>query len=545
MSINRVYNVMFHTHTISGIIISAALYVIFFTGSISFFKEEIQAWENNETSTKGDYFGQANFDSILKNIEKEHELKSKDVSIFYNSGQHAFVSLSESKDTLANKAKIEGAEKKGKKSGKSKERRPKRVFIKTDLVSNEFQSQERSYNLGEFFYRLHFFAQLNFYGVSGYIFAGFVSFFFLFAILTGVIVHWRKIIPSFYVFRPKEKWKTIWTDAHVSLGMIGLPFQFMFAVTGCYLIIAYSIMLPPVKSVLFNDDSEAFEKVVYANNNTEYDFKKDPLTKTVSYTAFVNQVTKKWPNLKLTRVQIFNFGDVNMHVKVTGQPKYNDKFLAGEGYITYRALDNKVVDQKDPYAASTSYVDGSSSILQRLHYGDYGGYGLKIIYFILGLVTCFVIISGVLIWLVARDKKNIPEYKRRFNIWLVRIYMAICLSMYPITAVTFIIVKCLNGYEIDKKTLIYSVFFWGWLVLSTLFIIKGDNYFTNKVSLISGSILGFLVPISNGIMTGNWPWVTWQKGYIQIFVMDVFWIVLSLTALAIVFKLKPKIEFVK
>lgn len=545
MSNNRIYNVMFHTHTISGIIISAALYVIFFTGSISFFKEEIQAWENNETSIKGDYFGRANFDSILKNIEKEHELKSKDVSIFYNSGQHAFVSLSETKDTLVNKAKIEGAEKKEKKSGKSKEKRPKRVFIKTNLVSNEFQSQERSYNLGEFFYRLHFFAQLNFYGVSGYIFAGFVSFFFLFAILTGVIVHWKKIISSFYVFRPKEKWKTIWTDAHVSLGMIGLPFQFMFAVTGCYLIIAYSIMLPPIKSVLFNDDSEAFEKVVYANNNIEYDFKKAPLTKTVSYTAFVNQVTKKWPNLKLTRVQIFNFGDVNMHVKVTGQPKYNDKFLAGEGYITYRALDNKVVDQKDPYAASTSYVDGSSSILQRLHYGDYGGYGLKIIYFILGLITCFVIISGVLIWLVARDKKNIPEYKRKFNTWLVRIYMAICLSMYPITAVTFIIVKCLNGYEIDKKTLIYSVFFWGWLVLSTLFIIKRDNYFTNKVSLISGSILGFLVPISNGIMTGNWPWVTWQKGYIQIFVMDVFWIVLSLTALAIVFKLKPKIEFEK
>ncbi len=536
---------MFHTHTISGIIISAALYVIFFTGSMSFFKEEIQAWENNEVSANGVYFNEANFDSILKNIEKEHELRSKDVTFFYNSGQNAFVSLSESKDTLANKATLAAAEKNGKKLGKSKGRRAKRVFIKVNLVSNNFESQARSYNLGEFFYRLHFFAQLNFYGVSGYIFAGFVSFFFLFAILTGVIVHWKKIISSFYVFRPKEKWKTIWTDAHVSLGMIGLPFQFMFAVTGCYLIIAYSIMLPPVKSLLFNDDSEAFEKVVYANNNTEYDFKKDPLTKTVSYTTFVNQVTKKWPNLKLTRVQIFNYGDANMHIKVAGQPKYNDKFLAGEGYITYRALDNKVVDQKDPYAASTSYVDGSSNIIQRLHYGDYGGYGLKIIYFILGLVTCFVIISGVLIWSVARDKKNIPEYKRKFNTWLVGIYMAICLSMYPITAMTFIIVKCLNGYEIDKKTLIYSVFFWGWLVFSTLFIIKRDNYFTNKVSLISGSILGFLVPISNGIMTGNWPWVTWQKGYIQIFVMDVFWIVLSLTALAIVFKLKPKREFVK
>lgn len=535
---------MFHTHTISGIIISAALYVIFFTGSISFFKEEIQAWENNEITTNKDLFSQANFDSILKNIEKEHELKSKDVTFYYNSGQNAFVSLSESKDTLANKAKIVETRKKGEKSGKSKGRRPKRVFIKVNLVSNESQSQERSYNLSEFFYRLHFFAQLNFYGVSGYIFAGLISFFFLFAILTGVIVHWKKIISSFYVFRPKEKWKTIWTDAHVSLGMIGLPFQFMFAVTGCYLIIAYSIMLPPVKSLLFNNDSEAFEKVVFANNSTEYAFKKDPLNKTVSYTDFVNKTTKQWPNLQLTRVQIFNYGDTNMHIKVAGQPKYNDKFLAGEGYITFRAVDQKVVDQKNPYA-STSYVDGSSSIIQRLHYGDYGGYGLKIIYFILGLVTCFVIISGVLIWLVARDKKNIPEYKRKFNAWLVNIYMAICLSIYPITALIFIVVKCFNDPEIDKRALIYNVFFWSWLALSIFFIIKRDNYFTNKASLISGSILGFLVPLSNGIKTGNWPWVTWQKGYIDIFVIDIFWIILSITSLTIYFRLKPKSEYVK
>ena len=33
---NRIYNILFHTHTVSGIVISVALYVIFFTGSFSF-----------------------------------------------------------------------------------------------------------------------------------------------------------------------------------------------------------------------------------------------------------------------------------------------------------------------------------------------------------------------------------------------------------------------------------------------------------------------------------------------------------------------------
>ncbi|WCC44944.1 hypothetical protein PJW08_01285 [Tenacibaculum finnmarkense] len=37
----RNYNVFFNTHTVSGIVISVALYVIFFAGAFSFFKEEI------------------------------------------------------------------------------------------------------------------------------------------------------------------------------------------------------------------------------------------------------------------------------------------------------------------------------------------------------------------------------------------------------------------------------------------------------------------------------------------------------------------------
>jgi uncharacterized iron-regulated membrane protein len=50
---NRIYNILFHTHTISGIFISLALYVIFFAGSFSFFRDEINSWERNEPLAAG------------------------------------------------------------------------------------------------------------------------------------------------------------------------------------------------------------------------------------------------------------------------------------------------------------------------------------------------------------------------------------------------------------------------------------------------------------------------------------------------------------
>jgi len=84
------------------------------------------------------------------------------------------------------------------------------------------------------------------------------------------------------------------------------------------------------------------------------------------------------------------------------------------------------------------------------------------------------------------------------------------------------------------------VFFWGWLILSVLFTTKHDNYFTNKTCLILGSFFGILVPIANGIMTGNWIWVSLSKGYTQIFVVDIFWVLLSITAFFAVLKIKKK-----
>lgn len=518
----RVYNIMYHTHTISGIIISALLYVIFFTGSISFLRHEIIAWERNEP-VNDDYFSKVNFDNLLGSLEKQHDLKGRDIAFYQRvEGQMAATSISTSKDTLL------------------QDKSSRREFFLTNMTTYKMEKYQDAYTMGEFFYRLHFFAQLNFFGRSGYLLSGFVAFFFLFAVITGVIVHWKKIISSFYVFRPKAKLKTIWTDAHVALGIIGLPYQFMFAVTGVYLIIGYAIMLPPASSIVFHNDEKAMASVVYPEPNLNYNYEGAALSNAISYNDYIYRTKTKWPELKIKGLQIFNYGDANMHVKVEGSPRYSDKLL-GSAYVVYKADNGAIVDEQAPNS-KTTYLEGTTDVLKRLHYGDFGGYGMRLIYFALGLVTCFVILSGVMIWLVARDKKHVANYKRKFNRWLVHIYLAVCLSLYPMTAFVFTVVKVFGqDYGVDKKTLIYQVFFWGWLLLSAIFTLKRDNYFTNKTCLMLGSLLGFLVPIANGIFSGNWLWVSWQKGYSQIFVVDMFWILLSLTALAVTVRLKPQV----
>ena len=76
----RNYNVFFNTHTVSGIIISIALYVIFFAGAFSLFKEEIQFWEEGKPLSYTERQN-INFNKLLDNLNDDYELKGRDIQM--------------------------------------------------------------------------------------------------------------------------------------------------------------------------------------------------------------------------------------------------------------------------------------------------------------------------------------------------------------------------------------------------------------------------------------------------------------------------------
>src|SRR5699024_9683019 len=173
-----------------------------------------------------------------------------------------------------------------------------------------------------------------------------------------------------------------------------------------------------------------------------------------------------------------------------------ERSLTGQGKLVFDVASKKEIHINSPF--DTTYADMSIGLMDRLHFGDFGGLGLRIVYFVLGLISCFVILSGILIWLVARDKKHIDARKRVFNRWMGHSFLSICLSMYPATAFTFVAVKLfVTGYDATRMTSIYQLFFYSWGVFTLFFVAKHNDYFTNKWSLISGAIIGVCVPIAN------------------------------------------------
>ncbi len=55
-----------------------------------------------------------------------------------------------------------------------------------------------------------------------------------------------------------------------------------------------------------------------------------------------------------------------------------------------------------------------------------------------------------------------------------------------------------------------AVFFGSWL-LAVLYTLAFRNVArTHRTLLVVGGVLTLLIPVANGLTTGDWPWVTWS-----------------------------------
>ncbi|AUC14935.1 hypothetical protein BTO06_07190 [Tenacibaculum sp. SZ-18] len=514
----RNYNVFFNTHTVSGIVISVALYVIFFTGAFSLFKEEIELWEAPKTEKRSSK-ANINVDSVLNHLDEKYSLKGRDIQLNLDvKGNTIYSFLGEVKDSTVAKKEVHG----------------EFLYINTETL--EKRTYEENYSLGEFLYRLHFFAQIPYVGVY---LAGFVALFFLFAIVTGVIVHWKKIIPNFYHFNPKIALKRVWTDAHTALGIIGLPYQFIFAVSGAYFALSILVLLP-ANFLYGGDQGKLIGDMRPERKVVKWIGEKDHHQNAIGFNTALNQVSSEWKNFHISQCFIKNYGGKNMQYVITGELEDQDRFV-GIGRMVIDSYSGDILDKKIPN--ELDYLVDSQFVMSRLHFASYGGTPLKIIYFVLALITCFVIITGVLIWIEARNKKSKTLKQRLYTTKVGHIYLAICLTLFPVTALFFIIVKILpEVYETQKMSILYTWFFGVWLILTLYYRFKRNNYFTNKTTLLIGGILGFIVPVVSGLVSNNWIWKTYANKQFEIFTIDVLWLFLSITALLIYFKIKPSIK---
>ena len=500
---NRLYNITFHTHTVSGIVISFALYVIFFAGAFTLFKEEFYQWENPQA--RQPITEKIDYDELLATVKKNKPSfdLSEDITIRIPSKK-------------VPRVQIYGHEivPKGK---------PEKHYDITYFPTTKTFSEEEKTTIGETLYRLHFFDQIPFIG--RYL-SGFVALFFAFAVITGLMIHWRNIFSKFNGFSIKGSWKQIWTNSHTVFGLIGLPFQFMYAITGAYYMLSLLVLLPVV-IVFYNGDQERALKDIVAERALDTNENSPLSNKNQNITNILDNLKQSRPDVELHYIQIKNY---NREDGMMAAAVDNIKTFAGNGSATFTLRDGKMVANYLP--GNKTYAQSVLYGITRLHYATFGGLILKVIYFLLALFTGFVIISGVLLWKEARNKKTYTDNQKRFHQRVTKTYLAICFGLFPAVAILFS-TELLVPNTANHVFWVKTAFFVSWLMFTIAGLFSKNEAKATQLYLFLGSIFSIIVPLTNGFITGDWIWVSLAKNNFYVAGTDLFWLGTGLISLSL------------
>ncbi|MEM0930912.1 MAG: PepSY-associated TM helix domain-containing protein [Bacteroidota bacterium] len=508
----RSYNVFFNLHTVSGIAITIGLFVIFLAGAFALFRSEINNWQYNEPNRP--YRTVIDYDKVLKQVEQQgHNTKGGTFSIFYRkTGDYVNVkaTLNKENDSITSIDKAMD----------TKNTQSISMRLHPNSYTQLDQSDQPQEFLGNYINELHFFNQIP---GAGKFLAGLVGLFFGLAIISGVIVHWKKIIPNFFTFRIKSSVKNLWTDAHVALGILGLPFQLMYAITGAFLGV-FGLFFLAVFFIQYGGDSQKLENTLYpdlANLGREDYLGPTHGLDSISINRLIHSDLKSLDpdEISFILVNILDYqekqGELTLQIEYTGESQFITK-----AYKKIRIADGLLLHKRsiDDYG----YGELTGTVMDKLHDGNFGGFFIKITYFVLSLITCYVILSGVLIWLVAREKKSYSS-KAKFNRNVGAVFIGSCMGLFPAIALFFCLVKLFP----KRFGVMSSIFLLFWLAYTIYSYFIKSPFKINKHALFLAGGLGLLIPVLNGIQSGLWFWKSLVMGYPDAFFVDVGWLFLG------------------
>lgn len=211
--------------------------------------------------------------------------------------------------------------------------------------------------------------------------------------VSGFIIH-RHLIRDAFTLRKRETSALTARDRHSVAGTWGLPFAFLLAFTGCFFSFAGSIGIPALAMVAFGGNVSQAQRIV---NGTQFE-RPGKRIKTGDLDAMLADARKRSGAVP-AGISVQFFARKNARVTISHFPKFGE--LRGKLYV-YRGLTGEFVKEKPGVGQVPSSGSNLLAIIGPLHFGNFAGLLSKAIWVALGFSSCYVIISGLTLWLRRR-----------------------------------------------------------------------------------------------------------------------------------------------
>ncbi len=366
-------------HTWAGLVLGWLLFAIFVTGTLSFFKTEINLWMRPEMHGLPAADGQT--------AEKALAALHRQVPGVTQWIMH-----------LPN------------------ERDPAVNLLWRDRSNGRFETLRlnpqtgdaiaaRQTMGGDFFYRFHFelrTAPQGRWTLQGRWVVGVATLLMFIALLTGVVTH-RRIFKDFFTFRPTKGGQRAWLDAHNVSGVLVLPFYLMITFSG--LMIFHSMYMPSGIAAAYSGADGKVDSATYFSDlqgeKPERRARRDPAAKAeplppMPLSAMVAAAQQQWEGGRIGTIQARRDGKGHPVVEVMRHE--GDRLQYRPPRLLFDGTTGQRIAEADPASAAIK----TYGVLYGLHMARFAGPGLRWTLFGFGVLGSLMIATGMVLWSVKR-----------------------------------------------------------------------------------------------------------------------------------------------
>ncbi|MFT4179095.1 MAG: PepSY-associated TM helix domain-containing protein [Thermomonas sp.] len=381
-------------HTWIGLITGMALFIAFYAGAVTVFTHELQDWQQpaSQDVQTGDALAQSQalLDAVLaQHGDDEGEL---------------FLTLPGTRSARAAAYWFDEG------NGSRKE------YVLDD--AGKLTEANTRAGFVQFIYDLHFTAGLP-RTVGTYLF-GIVCVLYGLALVSGVVIYAPVFFRDLFALRVGKNLKRMWQDAHNVVGMLSLPFHVVFAWSGAVLCIGFILLAPFQFLVYDNKLLTILEHDLEASAHVQPAGVRAPM---LPLADVLRRAKLELPELEPDSFGFHDPGDANAQVAVFGHA--DQRRLASAAAVVLDAASGKFVAKVEP----TQYTPGRAFLnsLTALHFGNFGHYAVKWLYFLLGLAGAFLFYGGNLLWIEARRKRRQVEQPFKTRV-MAALTLGVCLG---------------------------------------------------------------------------------------------------------------------
>ena len=471
-------------HTWTGLGAGFALFIAFYTGAITIFTEQVEAWESYVVAT-----------SPVQNYDQAQRLVDQVLKETPAAAANLRLGLSTS-DQPQHKArwfeKLEDSTFKN-----------HTFMLQEDGALSIEHNKKR---LARFIYRLHYTAGLP--SSFGLQVLGIICLIYGVALVSGVLIFLPSFLKNLSIVRMGANKKRFWLDTHNVIGVFTLPWHVMYAWSSALLALSIYFMAPFQFMVFDTDLVDIIGPDIGVVQQAEPSGKRSDILPVEKLVAIAQ---REVPNMAVTRLHYKHAGDSNGTVRLSGNANAGTLVPRAKVYVSTSTGEVLSVENPDSASVGSTFLRG----LYSLHFADFSGYTVKIVYFVLGLAGAFLFYSGNLLWIESRRKRR-TNTQPSATLLVARLNSGVCIGAMAGVSAAFLAARALA--ELPNSDTLVEATYYGVLFLSVAWsfyrpVAGGTRDLLYLCAVLTAGIPVFDawfvdMPIWHSIATQHWVLVT-------------------------------------